>query len=156
MQAILLAAGYGTRLRPYTDLRAKPLFPVANRPLLDRLLDQLHAAGAVPILVNCHHLADQVEAALGRRPEVLVQRETEILGTGGSLRLAIDRMDNDPVLVVNGKDDGVSILPRAYRFIELFDNAWGYIVPHCGHWAMIEQQDDFCAAVLAFLGKELD
>ena len=64
MQAILLAAGYGTRLRPYTDLRAKPLFPVANRPLLDRLLDQLHAAGAVPILVNCHHLADQVEAAV--------------------------------------------------------------------------------------------
>jgi len=61
-----------------------------------------------------------------------------------------------PVLVVNGKDDGVSILPRAYRFIELFENAWGYIVPHCGHWAMIEQQDDFCAAVLAFLGKELD
>ena len=102
MQAILLAAGYGTRLRPYTNIRPKPLFPVANRPLLDRLLDQLHAAGAVPILVNCHHLADQVEAALGRRPEVLVQRETEILGTGGSLRLAIDRMDNDPVLVVNG------------------------------------------------------
>ena len=61
MQAILLAAGYGTRLRPYTHIRPKPLFPVANRPLLDRLLDQLHAAGAVPILVNCHHLADQVE-----------------------------------------------------------------------------------------------
>lgn len=60
-----------------------------------------------------------------------------------------------PVLVVNGKDDGVSILPRAYRFIELFENGWGYIVPHCGHWAMIEQQDDFCASVLAFLGKEL-
>ena len=88
MQAILLAAGYGTRLRPYTDLRAKPLFPVANRPLLDRLLDQLHAAFAEPVLVNCHHLADQIEAALGDRPEVLVQREAEILGTGGSLRLA--------------------------------------------------------------------
>ena len=43
MQAILLAAGYGTRLRPYTDLRAKPLFPVANRPLLDRLTAELLA-----------------------------------------------------------------------------------------------------------------
>ena len=60
-----------------------------------------------------------------------------------------------PVLVVNGKDDAVSILPRAYRFIELFDNAWGYIVPHCGHWAMIEQTEDFCAAVLAFLSKKV-
>ncbi len=102
MQAILLAAGYGTRLRPYTHIRPKPLFPVANRPLLDRLLDQLHAAFAAPVLVNCHHLADQIEAALGARPEVLVQREAEILGTGGSLRLAIDRLDNDPVLVING------------------------------------------------------
>lgn len=60
-----------------------------------------------------------------------------------------------PVLVVNGKDDAVSILPRAYRFIELFDNAWGYIVPHCGHWAMIEQRDDFCQAVLSFLAKQI-
>ncbi|VWX55153.1 alpha/beta fold hydrolase [Novosphingobium sp. 9U] len=58
-----------------------------------------------------------------------------------------------PVLVVNGKQDGVSILPRAYRFLELLPNSWGYIVPHCGHWAMIEQTEDFCGAVLRFLGK---
>jgi len=56
-----------------------------------------------------------------------------------------------PILVVNGKQDGVSILPRAYRFLELFENSWGYIVPHCGHWAMIEQRDDFCRAVLDFV-----
>jgi 2-hydroxy-6-oxo-6-(2'-aminophenyl)hexa-2,4-dienoate hydrolase len=58
-----------------------------------------------------------------------------------------------PTLVVNGKQDGVSILPRAYRFLELLDNSWGYIVPHCGHWAMIERQDDFCAAVEGFLAR---
>ena len=102
MQAILLAAGYGTRLRPYTDIRPKPLFPVVNRPLLHLLLDQLHACGCGRILVNCHHLAAQIEAALSAWPEVLIQYEPEILGTGGSLRKALNRMDNDPVLVMNG------------------------------------------------------
>lgn len=102
MQAILLAAGHGTRLRPYTNLRPKPLFPVCNRPLLHRLLDQLRACDCSPILVNCHHLAEQVRAALPAWPELLVQFEPEILGTGGSLRRALDRLDNDPVLVVNG------------------------------------------------------
>jgi len=102
MQAILLAAGYGTRLRPYTNIRPKPLFPVINRPLLHRLLAQLRACDCSPILVNCHHLAAQLQAALAGWPEVLVQVEPELLGTGGSLRKALDRLDNDPVLVING------------------------------------------------------
>jgi mannose-1-phosphate guanylyltransferase len=101
MQAILLAAGYGTRLRPYTAIRPKPLFPVRNQPLLHRLLAQLQACDCRPVLVNAHHLAGQIEAALAPWPETLVQVEPEILGTGGSLRKALDRMDNDPVLVMN-------------------------------------------------------
>jgi mannose-1-phosphate guanylyltransferase len=102
MQAILLAAGYGTRLRPYSTLRPKPLFPVVNEPLLYRLLEQLQVCNCWPVLVNCHHLAPQIETRLATRPEVLVQFEPEILGTGGALRLALNRMDNDPVLVMNG------------------------------------------------------
>jgi len=102
MQAIILAAGYGTRLRPYTDFRPKPLFPVCNQPLLHRLLDQTRACDCRPVVVNCHHLAAQIEAALASWPEVLIQREPAILGTGGSLRRALDSLDNDPVLVVNG------------------------------------------------------
>jgi mannose-1-phosphate guanylyltransferase len=102
MQAILLAAGYGTRLRPYSTVRPKPLFPVVNRPLLHLLLEQLHACACSPILVNCHHLAAQIEAALAPWPEVLVQYEPEILGTGGSLRKALKRLHNEPVLVMNG------------------------------------------------------
>ncbi|MBM9537621.1 sugar phosphate nucleotidyltransferase [Desulfobulbus alkaliphilus] len=102
MQAIVLAAGYGTRLRPYSTLRPKPLFPVRNRPLLHLLLEQLGNCACFPVLVNCHHLAAQIETALAAWPEVLVQHEHEILGTGGSLRRALDRLDNDPVLVMNG------------------------------------------------------
>ena len=102
MQAILLAAGYGTRLRPYTDIRPKPLFPVINQPLLHRLLDQLRAHDCRLVVVNCHHLAQQVRAALAPWPGVIIQQEPVILGTGGSLRLALEQLDNDPVLVVNG------------------------------------------------------
>ncbi len=102
MQAIVLAAGYGTRLRPYTTIRPKPLFPVRNQPLLHRLIKQLQACDCRPILINCHHLAGQIEASVAAWPEVLVQNEPEILGTGGSLRKALDRLDNDPVLVING------------------------------------------------------
>lgn len=61
------------------------------------------------------------------------------------------RTIRQPVLIVNGKQDGVSTMARALRFLELFDNSWGYIVPHCGHWAMIEHTADFCAAVERFL-----
>ncbi|ADW17200.1 Nucleotidyl transferase [Desulfobulbus propionicus DSM 2032] len=102
MQAILLAAGYGTRLRPYTDIRPKPLFPVVNQPLLHRLLGQLQARDCWPVLVNCHHLAAQIETALAPWPGILIQHEPEILGTGGALRKGLDRLDNDPVLVMNG------------------------------------------------------
>jgi len=102
MQAIILAAGYGTRLRPYSDIRPKPLFPVLNQPLLHRLLGQARACACGPVLVNCHHLAEQVKATLAPWPEILIQHEPVILGTGGSLRLALDSLENDPVLVMNG------------------------------------------------------
>lgn len=102
MQAVLLAAGLGTRLRPYSTLRPKPLFPVLNQPLLQRLLQKLRDCGVTRIVVNAHHLADQIEAALAPWPEAQLQYEREILGTGGSLRRALTSLANEPVLVVNG------------------------------------------------------
>ncbi len=102
MQAMLLAAGFGTRLRPYTLVRPKPLFPVLNRPLLHILLDMLDRAGCGQVVVNCHHLADQVRQAVAGRPRVRLQFEPEILGTGGSLRRALPLLDDRPLLVMNG------------------------------------------------------
>ncbi|MGR0482689.1 MAG: sugar phosphate nucleotidyltransferase [Candidatus Electronema sp. V4] len=102
MQAMLLAAGFGTRLRPYTLLRPKPLFPVCNVPLLHILLDKLAAAGCRKTVVNGCHLAGQIAAAVSGRPEVVFQHETEILGTGGSLRQAAAQFEDGPVLVMNG------------------------------------------------------
>lgn len=102
MQAIVLAAGFGTRLRPYTTIRPKPLFPVVNRLLLHRLLSQLAACDCRQVVVNCHHLPEQIEAALKDWPGVQLQVEAEILGTGGALRKALDSLENEPVLVMNG------------------------------------------------------
>jgi len=102
MQAMLLAAGFGTRLRPYTLVRPKPLFPICNIPLLDILLDRLVDAGCDPIVVNCHYLADQIKEAVEKRPEVILQYEEEVLGTGGGLRKALEHFNDGPVLVMNG------------------------------------------------------
>jgi 2-hydroxy-6-oxo-6-(2'-aminophenyl)hexa-2,4-dienoate hydrolase len=57
-----------------------------------------------------------------------------------------------PTLVVNGKEDVVSSLGRAMKFLELLENSWGYIVPHAGHWVMIEAPEDFARVVTGFLG----
>jgi 2-hydroxy-6-oxo-6-(2'-aminophenyl)hexa-2,4-dienoate hydrolase len=56
-----------------------------------------------------------------------------------------------PTLVINGKDDKVVPLANAYRFLELIPHAWGYVMPQCGHWAMIERPADFSRACLLFL-----
>jgi len=118
MQAMLLAAGLGTRLRPYSDIRPKPLFPVLNRPLLLLLIDMLRAAGCGTIVVNGHHLRSQVEQAISGLPEVLFQAEPEILGTGGSLRQALPCFSPGPLLVMNGDichDVDIAALHRHHR-----------------------------------------
>jgi 2-hydroxy-6-oxo-6-(2'-aminophenyl)hexa-2,4-dienoate hydrolase len=56
-----------------------------------------------------------------------------------------------PTFVVNGKVDEVVTMAQAYRFLELIENSWGYIMPHTGHWAMIEHPEDFSSAVTAFI-----
>lgn len=102
MQAMLLAAGFGTRLRPYTLVRPKPLFPVLNRPLLLILLDMLEQAGCSQVVVNGHHLAPQIEQTIAGRKGVFYQYEPTILGTGGSLRQALPTFIDKPVLIING------------------------------------------------------
>jgi len=102
MQAMILAAGLGTRLRPFSLLRPKPLFPVFDLPLLELLLRQLQDAGFEHLIVNAHHLAGQVRNYLAGRESVTILVEQDILGTGGGLRNALSYLRDEPLLVING------------------------------------------------------
>ncbi|MCK5071207.1 MAG: NTP transferase domain-containing protein, partial [Desulfocapsa sp.] len=102
MQAMILAAGFGTRLLPFTKLRPKPLFPLLNEPLLLLIVRRLQNAGFDHIIVNCHFLREQIVKALGGISGVIVQEEKIVLGTGGGLRMALSHMRDEPLLVSNG------------------------------------------------------
>lgn len=102
MQAMILAAGFGTRLKPYNLIKPKPLFPVLNVPLLRLTIDRLKSSGFHRITVNCHHLRDQIIKEIEPVDGVIIQDEKRILGTGGGLRQALTHLDDEPLLVTNG------------------------------------------------------
>lgn len=89
-RVFLLAAGLGTRLRPLTSRRPKPLVPVCGRPMLDYALAHARAHGLGPVVVNAFYLADQVVAwAEKQGGDVVVSVEApDVLGTGGGMRQA--------------------------------------------------------------------
>ena len=105
---MLLAAGLGTRLQPLSDLRPKPIVPVANRPLAAFAMEHLAHMGVQTIVANTHPKPDQVEsllrAACPPDVELRFSRETTLLGTGGGLRNAQQWFDDpqDSVVVMNG------------------------------------------------------
>ncbi|MEJ0017926.1 MAG: nucleotidyltransferase family protein [Acetobacteraceae bacterium] len=102
--AMLLAAGFGTRMRPLTDRTAKPLLPLGGRALIDHALDRLAEADVERVVVNAHWQADQVAAHLaGRtRPRIALRREASLLDTGGGVKAALPLLGTDPFFVVNG------------------------------------------------------
>ena len=88
MRAMLLAAGYGTRLRPLTNSIPKCLVPINGKPLLQIWLERLTAADIGPFVINTHHLAEQVRAFIAASPyrnEVTLVHEPELCGTAGTL-----------------------------------------------------------------------
>jgi bifunctional UDP-N-acetylglucosamine pyrophosphorylase/glucosamine-1-phosphate N-acetyltransferase len=106
MDAIILAAGLGTRLRPHTLTTPKPLLPIRGRPILDWTL------GALPrsvdrVLVVVNYLAEQVEDYLrgqGHFKDWVAVRQAEPRGTGDALRCCRDQLRSERFLVMNGDD----------------------------------------------------
>lgn len=92
MKAMILAAGYGTRLHPLTLTIPKALVPVAGKPMLEWTILRLHQAGVRQIIINTHHLADQIHSYLqqNRFPglEFEISYEDQILDTGGGIKKA--------------------------------------------------------------------
>lgn len=104
MNALLLAAGLGTRLRPLTDSVPKCLVPIRGRPLLAYWLDLLFAAGLERVVVNTHHLPEQVLAFLSSSPHagrVQAEYEPELVGTGGSILRHHASLGPGPFLVAH-------------------------------------------------------
>jgi mannose-1-phosphate guanylyltransferase len=105
---MILAAGLGTRLRPLTYHIPKPLFPVMNRPLVERLCLTLEAEGFSTIFINIFHLAASLERWYSRftgcSSEIVPVRERELLGTGGGIQNVFTRYvrSDEPLLVING------------------------------------------------------
>ncbi len=102
--AMVLAAGYGTRLEPLTSTRAKAVVPFLNRPLLDYTLDWLRRCGFTRAVINLHHHPESVRARYRERHfgiDVHFSVEEPILGTAGGPRTLLDRL-GARVLIVNG------------------------------------------------------
>lgn len=123
MQAMILAAGLGTRLLPHTSIRPKPLFPVLNSPLLLLTIARLKNSGFDHIIVNCHHLREQIVDTLGSIEDVVVIEEEIILGTGGGLRGALPHMRNEPILITNGDIYHTAIFSKLYDFHKKNNNS---------------------------------
>jgi D-glycero-alpha-D-manno-heptose 1-phosphate guanylyltransferase len=105
MTAVVLAGGFGTRLRSVVSDRPKVLAPVAGRRFVAYLLDQLADAGFQQTIVCTGHLGDQVREAFGnrwRKLQLRYSQEPEPLGTAGALRYALDSFPMDEMLVLNG------------------------------------------------------
>lgn len=104
-EAIVLAGGFGTRLRGIVDDVPKPLAPVAGRPFLAWLLDRLAAGGMRRCILATGYLSDVIEQRIGARwqgMEIAYSVEPEPLGTGGAIRLAASRLQGDAAHVLNG------------------------------------------------------
>ena len=126
-QAMVLAAGLGSRMRPLTERTAKPLLPLGGRTLLAHALDRLAAAAVERVVVNTHWQGDLVARHLARRspmPAIVLRPEPALLDTGGSVAAALadGSLRDEPFFVVNGDSfwlDGPS--PALERMATSFD-----------------------------------
>ena len=117
--AMVLAAGFGTRMRPLTNSMPKPLIPVAGQPIIAHDFDRLRAAEVSKAVVNAHYLADQIDrwCATVTAPTTIVSDERDaILDTGGGIARALPLLGSDPFFVLNSDsfwiDRGTSALRR--------------------------------------------
>lgn len=103
---MVLAAGHGKRLAPLTNHTPKPLLPVGGEPLVHKILTKLKNAEVTDVVINTHHLADQIETALGNGSlfdlQIRYSRETKLLETGGGIKAALPLLEDNQFIVCNG------------------------------------------------------
>ena len=121
--AMVLAAGLGTRLRPLTETLPKPLVEIAGRTLLDHAIDRLALVGVARVVVNVHYQADLVAAHLASRappPRIDLSREAALLETGGGVKRALPLLGerffvvNSDVLWLDSRDHALARLAASF------------------------------------------
>lgn len=123
--AMVLAAGYGRRMRPITDRMPKPMVEVAGATLIDRVLDHLDEAGIAQAVVNTHHKGEMLAAHLGGRtsPKILLSPEDDLLDTGGGVANALPLLGDAPFLVANGDTFWIDgYIPAIHRLANAWDD----------------------------------
>ncbi|MEP6757467.1 MAG: mannose-1-phosphate guanyltransferase [Chthonomonadales bacterium] len=106
MKAVVMAGGEGTRLRPLTSNRPKPLSPVLNRPIMEHIILLLKKHGITEIVVTLHYLADEIEGYFGDGSDLGVKLfysvEDTPLGTAGSVKQAEELLKDEAFVIVSG------------------------------------------------------
>jgi len=103
-EGMILAAGFGTRLKPLTDTLPKALAPINGRPLLDIVICKFIDAGISKIVINTHYLSEKISEFLAGKnypAEIILSQENEILGTGGGIKKIKEFIAGDEFLVHN-------------------------------------------------------
>lgn len=101
LPVMIFAAGFGTRMGPLTQNKAKPLVDVGGRPMIDYALDLIQEYGADRVVANAHYLGDQIKAHLEPKGILVSHEEKKILETGGGLRNALPLLGSSPVITIN-------------------------------------------------------
>ncbi|MDF1749374.1 MAG: nucleotidyltransferase family protein [Alphaproteobacteria bacterium] len=122
--AMVLAAGFGKRMRPLTETRPKPLVELCGSPLIDWTMARLRAGGVSRFVVNSHYLGDQIATHFKDQPDVTISPEAVILETGGGVKAALPSLGTAPFITANADIvwlDGP--IPAVARLVEAFDPA---------------------------------
>jgi len=158
MHAMILAAGFGTRLRPLTNTVPKALVPVAGRPLIEYGLLLLKAHGITEVIINLHHLGEKIRAALGDGSiyglHITYSPEDPILETGGGIKNAQPFLDGETFVVLNC-DTIVDLDLGALRAFHLQQRAAATLVlrpdPEAARYGILET--DASRQIRRFLGQ---
>lgn len=145
MKAMILAAGFGTRLRPLTDMMPKPLLPVAGIPMIVWNLLLLKRHGIQDVVINLHHLGAMIEQALGHGVRfgmrITYSHEPVILGTGGGIKQVEPWFNGEPVLVLNGDTLFELDLTALITFHQTHTAAATLVLrqdPEAARWGLVE------------------
>ena len=140
MQAMILAAGKGTRMRPLTTSIPKPLVVFKNKPLIEHLIINLKKFGIDQLIINLHHLGEQIKQTLGNGEQFGVKikysEEADLLDTGGGIVKAITSglLNKDPFIVISA--DIITEFNFSYLFTKMSKLAHLILVPNPNYHLM--------------------